>query len=144
LTQIIDSVVTSLDANHPRFRELLLAVRDRHLRLLVELLAPGGLAVLFTDVVSSDTCAELSTVTDAEFPALVARLVSERNFFSGVNPQLLKRWFEQDRSTGSPLAHVQLVPPWRWQVGPRTYAVCAIRARRPENPHAWRSGLGRA
>ena len=130
LSQLIDSVVTSLADSHPRFPELLLAVRDRHLRLLVELLVPGGLAVLITDLVSSDTCAELATVADAELSELVARLVAERNFFSGTNPQLIKTWFKQDRSTGGSLAGVYLSRPWRWQVGPRTYAVYAIRAQR--------------
>ena len=130
LTQLLDSVVLSLDAGHSRFRELLLAVRNTHLRLLVELVAPGGLAVLFTDVVSSDTLPELATIPVPHLPNVIAEQVAQRNFFSGVNPQLLKTWFDEDATIGPAIEQVQLVRPWRWQVGPRTYAVCAIKVLR--------------
>ncbi len=133
LTQLIESVVKSLDPAHPRFRDLLLAVRDRHLRLLVELTAPGGVAMLVTDIVSSDTCPEVARVPPVELPAVVDRLISERNFFTGVNPYLLKRWYEQDAEIGLQFdGGVRLIGPWRWSVGPRAFAVFALKmVRRP-------------
>lgn len=132
LTQLIDSVAMALGAGHPRFMELMLAVRDRHLRLLVELLAPGGLGILFTDIVSSDTCPTLLTAPEDEFSVLTSRLVDEGNFFTGTNPRVLQHWFSNDREVGPLVERVQLVRPWQWRVGPRAYAVCAVKVLRKQ------------
>ncbi len=67
LSQIIHSVVLSLGENHPRFIDLMTAVRLRHLRLLAELTAPGGRAILITDVVSSESCPALIHAPQEEF-----------------------------------------------------------------------------
>jgi hypothetical protein len=132
LTQLIDSVAMSLGADHPRFMELMLAVRDRHLRLLVELLAPGGLGVLVTDIVSSDTCPALLTAPEDYFSVLTSRQVDEGNFFTGANPRVLQHWFTNDVEVGPLVERVQLVRPWQWRVGPRAFAVCAVKVLRRE------------
>jgi len=130
LTQLIDSVAMSLGAGHPRFMELMLAVRDRHLRMLVELLAPGGLGILFTDIVSSDTAPALLTAPPDYFSVLTSRLVDAGNFFTGANPRVLQHWFTNDIEVGPLVERVQLVRPWQWRVGPRAYAVCAVKVLR--------------
>jgi hypothetical protein len=130
LTQLIHAVQTSLDGTHARFFELVFAVRDRHLRMLPELLAPGGLGVLVTDFVSSVTCPDLGRVPDAELGRTLLRLVQERNFFTGVNPFALVARFQTDPDLVRQTADAKLTPPWRWQLDERTYAVCSLRFRK--------------
>jgi hypothetical protein len=86
LSQIINCVVRTAGEQHPRFLAAIQAVRVGHLRLLVDLVAPGGVGLLITDLVSSDTCPPLASIADAELPALASRLLQQRNFFHGVNP----------------------------------------------------------
>ncbi|MBI2478026.1 MAG: hypothetical protein HYV60_05085, partial [Planctomycetia bacterium] len=105
-------------------------VRREHLRRLIGLVAPGGTVVLVTDVVSSRTVPELATSSAAELPTLVGRAIAQRNFFSGVNPFVLKHLLETDESLATQLADVRLSNPWVWDLGPRLYAVCALTARR--------------
>jgi hypothetical protein len=130
LSQLIDSVVFTLGERHPCFLDLMLAVRSRHLRLLVELLRPGGHLVLVTDIVSSASCPELPRVSEEQLPRTIARLIEERNFFTGVNPFVLQRYFLADSVVSRLVENVELARPWLWDFGPRTYAVCAICARR--------------
>ena len=59
LTQLISLAVEALGSSHPDLTDLVLAIRNGHLRLLTRLLRPGGTALLVTDVVSSDTLPEL-------------------------------------------------------------------------------------
>lgn len=129
LTQLIDAVGLTLGTDHPRFLELVQAVRIRHLRLLLELARPGGAAVLLTEVVSSDTCPELPRIPEAELPQALVRLIGEHNFFTGANPFVLLRLFQTDPVCSQLAAEARLSHPWIWQFTHRFYAVCAIRVR---------------
>ncbi|HRX79633.1 MAG TPA: hypothetical protein P5307_11265 [Pirellulaceae bacterium] len=130
LSQLIESVALTLGENHPRFLELLTCVRHEHLRQLVSLATPGGTVVLITDVVSSSTLPELATCSPTEVVALVGRAIADRNFFSGVNPFVIKQLLETDESLAPHLTDVRLSNPWVWDLGPRLYAVCAMTAKR--------------
>ena len=126
LSQLIDGVRLALGEQHPNYLELAFTIRARNLRLLLELLRPGGRAVLITDFVSSTSCAELATIDERELPALSTRLISGRNFFTGLNPFVLQSLFRQDPELAQLAARVQLSLPWRWTFPARTYAVCAL------------------
>lgn len=126
LTQLADSVVNSVGQQHARFVELLLAVRTRHVRLLVELLAPGGAGLLITDVVSSDTCPELKNVPEGQLAELLQRAIAARNFFHGANPFVLAQLLRSEVRLAPLVGRVELLAPWRWNLGPRVYAVCAV------------------
>lgn len=126
LTQMIDSVVAAIGPQHPRFPELALALRDGHLRLLCDATSSGGTALLVTDFVSSDTVPPLNHVPDEQLETLAAQAIHERNFFMGVNPGVLARHM-QSLAGG----RVELYPPWRWRMGNRAYAVCAIGMKKP-------------
>lgn len=130
LSQLIHSVVLALGAEHPRFVELMAAVRLRHLRLLTEMLAPGGRAVLVTDLVSSDTCPELATIDERNLPALTRQLVESRNFFHGTNPAVMAQIPRADPQLRQRPESLQITNPWRWNLGPRVYAVYALQWQR--------------
>ncbi|MEO8493636.1 MAG: hypothetical protein ABI614_01095 [Planctomycetota bacterium] len=130
LSQLIESIVLTMGEGHPRFLELVTCTRREHLRQLIELAMAGGTVVLITDVVSSVTVPELATAADFELPALVGRAIAERNFFTGVNPFVIKRMLETESPFATQLTDVRLSNPWVWNLGPRLYAVCALTAKR--------------
>jgi hypothetical protein len=130
LTQMLEPIINGLTPQHLRFLDLLGTVRRRHLQLLAELCAPGGTVVLVTDIVSSTTCPELPTISESELADFVGRQIQQHNFFTGVNPFVLRQLLETDTAVAPLVSDVRLSLPWRWQLGPRTYAVVALTARR--------------
>ena len=130
LTQLFDSASTRLGERHPRLLELLVRIRTRHIQLLFECLRPGGFAILISDFVSSETIPDLADIPEDELPEKIAAAIRARNFFTGAHPGVLQSMFTSE-STIAPLAcDVEMHGPWRWDLGPRVYAVCAIRARK--------------
>lgn len=134
LSQLIDAVMQTVGESHPRFLELVQAVRAGHLRLLTELIAPGGVGVLMTDVVSSDTVPDLVSVPERALSRKLVQLIRERNFFHGLNPAVLVSLLGSDPVLSSRVAKVEPILPWHWNFGPRCYAVCAMKV--------WRSADG--
>jgi hypothetical protein len=130
LSQLIEAVNVSLGEQHPRFLDVLTAVRYQHARLMVRLARPGGRLLLISDFVSSDSCPELATVPESQLPELAARLINARNFFTGLNPAVLRALFCADPWLEARVEAVRLSPPWTWRFPTRVYAVCAIEARR--------------
>ena len=127
LSQLIDSAVW-LAGNDRRLDEVVLAARNQHLKTLVSWLKPGGIGILVTDFVSSETCAELPHLPDEELPAAARNWVADRNFFSGINPGLLRNQLAATEGVWS--ESIQLAKPWKWDLGPRVYAVTAVVFRR--------------
>jgi hypothetical protein len=120
LTQLIDMIAPegSTDAGYV---ERVLAVRDQHLKLICDSIVSGGSGLLITDFVSSDTLPQLLTVGDDALEAVLAVAINQRNFFTGANPAVLA-----ERLGGISHGVAKLTSPWRWQLGNRVYAVCAI------------------
>lgn len=126
LTQLIDAVVLTLGEAHPRFLDMITAIRLRHLRLLTELLTPGGRGVLVSDIVSTDTAPQLASVPESQFADTVGRLINAHNFFTGANPAVLQSLFATDPELHVHTTAAQLNLPWPWHLGNRTYAVTAV------------------
>ena len=126
LSQLISPLVNLTTEQHPNFAAFLQALRRGHFLRMLQLLKPGGRAIFISDLVSSETTPALLQVTDADLPRLLAHCLSTNNFFSGLNPGVVL----SDLQTQTPLKElardVQIQAPWRWQMGPRTYAVYAI------------------
>lgn len=132
LSQLLDGVVRSLGETHPRFWNLASAVRAQHLRLLLNLVRPGGVAVLVTELVSSDSCSALNTTTEIELPTLLRQSIAAGNFFHGANPAALRHFLQTDARLSPQLAAIQFTNPWLWQFIARTYAVYGVLlSRRP-------------
>jgi hypothetical protein len=130
LSQLVGCVVRTAGESHPRFLEALRAVRAGHLRLLADLVAPGGAGVLIADVVSSDTAPALASAQERLLPGLLAGLIQQRNFFHGVNPAVLGSFFRTDPVVAEQVTDLEGVPPWLWDFGPRVYLVCAVTFRK--------------
>jgi hypothetical protein len=130
LTQLIEMVDGTLGARHPQFLNLMPAVRLRHLRLLLELTKPGGTAWLLTEVVSSLTCPELLTTSESNLMPVLQRAVAQQNFFTGVNPAIIQRLFQEDPVLKAGVARLEVPLPWLWSFFTRTYAVVPFRITR--------------
>ncbi len=130
LTQLIDGVTRTIDESHPRSWEVVSALRTQHLRLMLELAAPGGAAVLVTEVVSSDSCPALLSMSETELPELLRREIAARNFYTGTNPAALQQLLQTEVSLTGQLAGVRFSEPWLWTFLARTYAVFAVTMRK--------------
>jgi len=132
LTQLTSSAVEALGSNHPNLNAVILALRNGHLRLLARLLCPGGVALLVTDIVSSDTLPELLVVERPEaLDGLLRTALASGNFFTGANPYAVATALRRDSILGKTVTDVSMVGPWRWWMGPRrAYLVVALFFRR--------------
>lgn len=126
LTQLIDAVRMWLGGEHPQFLEVVQAVRQRHLLELATLLKPGGYGIFISDFVSSDTWPELVTLEDQRLPKAVAEQLRRSNFFTGVNPLVIRQQLIQEPALSALVTKVTLTQPWKWCLGTRVYAVYAI------------------
>jgi hypothetical protein len=133
LSQIIDAVWQSV-ANEQKSIDLVLALRRQHLRIMLEQCVPHGQAILFSEIVSSDTAPELSTTTDSLLPQLLSRLLAEQNFFSGLHPGVIHQELTNDPVLSRLTDGLQLSPPWKWSFLHRTYAVTAFNIARCSIP----------
>jgi hypothetical protein len=134
LSQLVQMIVGTLGEAHPRFLAAVQAVRAGHLRLLADLVAPGGLGVLITDFVSSDSFAPLGTLSEEALAAVAPELIRAQNFFHGANPAVLTSLLRTDPAIAPHVAALECVRPWLWDLGPRVYAVCAWKFRKRGTP----------
>jgi hypothetical protein len=130
LSQIIGALLHLATDQHPQFLSLLQSLRRGHLRRMLQLIKPGGCGLFVSDLVSSETTPALQNCTDPELPGLLAQCLNSGNFFSGLNPGVVLQDFRNCPEIAANVANVQILPPWKWQMGPRTYAVYAIHFRR--------------
>jgi hypothetical protein len=130
LSQLMLGLMDTLTPSHPRFLDCLLAVRNAHIRLTLDLCKTGGRVLLVTDVVSSDTVPGLGDRPREELPGLLAVLVAQRNFFSGMNPLALIGTLSSEPTLAPRIGELRVIPPWLWKMGPRDFLVCGFLFRR--------------
>ena len=130
LTQLIDTLVYRIGDTHPSFKPLVQAVRLGHLRLLAALSAPGGIAVLVTDFLSSEAYPPLAKLAPAMLGRALAEQVQKGNVFHGVHPGALMQALRTDPVLARRAEGIETAQPWLWDIGARHYAVCAVRFRR--------------
>jgi hypothetical protein len=134
LSQLIDSVFKTLGDDFERVNDVVLAVRDNHLRMLLDAVEVGSVVALVTDFVSSDTLPALKNDMSAqEFLDLVVEAINAKNFFTGTNPAALQQRLtalQDDRQGFAGAAQgklkVTLTQPWRWKFGERSFAAIAL------------------
>lgn len=127
LTQLAEAALFSVGGPaHPRGNELLFALRNHHLRKLVEMTRSGGTAILVTDVVSSFTFPNLPLLADAELTTAMGQQVALKNFFTGANPYAIEAFCRNDSRLGPAALRVSILPPWRWNQGNRTLLMSGV------------------
>ena len=125
LSQLIEGTIRAT-RSHARCLEAITAIRARHLHLLYALTANGGNAVLVTDFVSSDTAPELPQLSGQVLADRLMQMISEKNFFVGLNPMRITALLQQDRFLAGKITDLHCARPWLWNLGPRYYAVTAV------------------
>jgi hypothetical protein len=94
--------------------KLVLALRRHHLRTLFTLTRKGGAFVLATDVVSTTTAPELKDCSEASLGEQLARLVENRNFFTGANPAAIWKELTDDPEFETHTRDIESHDPWMW------------------------------
>lgn len=95
-------------------------IRRRHFELLDALAGGEGNLVIANEAVSSDSEPRVATCEDPQLGPLLVELAMQQQLFIGLNPAILAL----DLQTLSPNSDLLTSPPWKWDFGPRTYAVC--------------------
>ena len=130
LSQILIAMTNLVTDKHPQFLPLIQAVRRGHLVRMLQLLKPGGRGILISDLVSSETTPQLTSIHEGSLPKLLAQALATSNFFSGLHPGVILQDLGTTSGIVSSIDSPIMTAPWRWQMGPRTYAVYAITFRR--------------
>lgn len=124
LSQIILAARSSLPEGSAEFPSLALALRNRHLELMLENTAPGGHALVITDIVSSSTAPELLAAKGYELVRLRDELLGRHNHFFGLNPHKIEQYVR--RHLANRCCGIQHRPPWVWSFGDRCYLVAGL------------------
>jgi len=127
LSQLIEGVATA-PSRHGNAKERAVAVRERHLDLLMDSTVRGGSLLLVSDLVSSDTAPELRICSDLSLPRLRDELIARHNYFHGTNPYAIEESLRH-RHKGA-LSRLERRPPWRWSLGDKVFLVTALRMER--------------
>ena len=128
LSQIIDSVI-SMTGSGAVPLELVRALRQRHLRLLAELLLPGGVGILVTDFALDRGGARQPQTASPPGSAPT----SPGGDFLGTSPEELCALASNDPILRTQLCQARVSPSWLWRQNPRrTLRVCAIQFQRIE------------
>lgn len=131
LSQLCGYADDMLGRGHLRSPDLRRAIRDRHLRLMVDLLAPGGTGLLICDLVSSAAIRDLPALGRDELPGLVNKLTQRGDHFVGLSPMSIMGVLTGDPTIAPLIADARLIRPWLWKLGPlKTFLVYGVRFRR--------------
>lgn len=126
LSQLLDSASQIAPPESPMYLPLIQAIRRGHLVRLLSLTAAAGRALLITDLVSSDTVSNLAQTLPADLPKLMFKCLQSGNFFSGLNPAVVQHDIQHIPGCLQLCASSHILPPWHWQLGPRSFAVYAV------------------
>ena len=138
LSQIIDSVVSMTGPGAVPL-ELVRALRQRHLRLLAELLLPGGIGILVTDFALEQGGARQPQPAS---PPPGSAPASPGGDFLGTSPEELCALASNDAILRTQLCQARVSPSWLWRQNPRrTLRVCATSFRRIQEGPVEKWGL---
>jgi hypothetical protein len=136
LSQLLHGAAIALGPDHPDLTILSCVIALAHVRCLISILAPGGTAVLITDMASSERVEELERASGSDLDRLAHELEAEHRAASGTGPVFLRRLLEDDRVITPLLAGPpQSLAPWLWRFGHQDhYLVHGFAFRRRADP----------
>lgn len=127
LTQLMETATYSLGSKHPRLRDVTHAIGAGHLRLVAALAAPGGVAHVVTEAISSDTLPELVSLHDSSLEETLNRAEQARNIFRGVDRPALLGTIRHDPWLRHRVASASTAGVWRWRLHEKDYLTYALR-----------------
>ncbi len=131
LSQIIDSII-SVTGSGAVPKELVNTLRQRHLRLLAELLLPGGVGYLVTDFALERGGARPARQI---LPEPESAAGAPGDAFLGLNPGELRESVSNDAVLRHQVRHARVSPSWLWRQNPRrSLRVCAVSFQRIDPP----------
>jgi hypothetical protein len=134
LSQIVGYARDALGRSHPRCADLRVAVRQRHLRLIVDLLTPGGSGLIVSDLATAGSAqarAGPSTSSSHALEAVMKKAINRRDAFAGLDPDAVQAGLRNDPRIGPLVGDIRLIRPWLWTLGPeKAFLVYALRLRR--------------
>jgi hypothetical protein len=134
LTQLQLVLLQAVGDVHPRFADLRAALNRAHLRTLGALLAPGGCALLVTDLTTSEIHPPLVHVdANADLARLMSDLIAAGSIIYIANPGPLSSEMRRDPALKQAFAVRYPIGPWLWHNGPtQVLLVYALEIRRNE------------
>jgi len=121
LTQLQLGVLTTLGDAHPLFRALTQTVTLTHLKTLWRLIAPGGRAVLATELVSNETTSFDASASPTNLAARFDQCLAENDVIAVSHPALLTGTLRDDPQLSSALSVSPERGLWVWQQGPERH-----------------------
>ncbi|MEO8184271.1 MAG: hypothetical protein ABI895_36080 [Deltaproteobacteria bacterium] len=137
LSQMQLALCTELSEAHPLFAALSYTLGLTHLRTLAALSAPGGRALLCSDVADEQLAPLAGLGPDANLLELLAQLVLAGEVFHSVDPVLMSQMLIDDPLLARDVLLQPLRDVWLWQLtAERSYLVYALLLeRRGGSPH---------
>jgi hypothetical protein len=126
LSQILETAAHALGRDHRQLDDAQAALTAGHLRLMASLAAPGGEALVVTDVARSEMIPELPALPARELARLLTDLGRTGNHFRRVHPRQIMAVLSADPCIGQLVAAAATLMPWRWRLHDQTYLVAAI------------------
>jgi hypothetical protein len=132
LTQLQLVLLQVVGDGHPRFGDLRAALNRAHVRTLGALLAPGGVALLVTDLTTSEIHPPLIHVdAGADLARLMSELIAAGSIIYIANPGPLSSEMRRDPALKQAFAVRYPIGPWLWHNGPtQVLLVYALEIRR--------------
>jgi len=147
MSQLIQAAVDAVGSSHALFPNLMLAIRNQHLRLVIESIAPDGWGFLVVDMTSIALDKAQQRPADVRAAALaqddhraLQKLIDEfssdqvKNYFHGHSPRRIEAYLAEYRVDGESvpaLDKIETLPPWKWTFNSvRHYLVYALRFHR--------------
>ncbi|HMF41018.1 MAG TPA: hypothetical protein VKQ32_09990 [Polyangia bacterium] len=132
LTQLQLVLVQVVGDRNPSFVALREALNRAHVRTLGALLAPGGVALLVTDLTSTEIYPPLANVdAGADLGKLMSDLLAAGHVIYAANPGLLSSEMRRDPQLKQAFDVRSPIGPWIWRNGPtQSLLVYALEIRR--------------
>lgn len=132
LTQLQLVLLQVIGDVNPRFSELRASLNRAHMRTLGELLAPGGVALLVTDLTETGIYPPLNEVaSDADLHKLMSDLIAAGSIIYAAHPGSLSSEMRRDPVLKQTFSVRFPIGPWLWRNGPhQVLLVYALEIRR--------------
>jgi hypothetical protein len=131
LTQMSFSARDALGDAHRMLGPLRVSLVRTHLAMLIGLTAPGGTAVLASDLTSSNAFPLAELTPQQNLFDVMGDIIEQRAFYHAANPNLIDEIVQADPVLHAMTGEPELLEPWLWTGEfDRTYFVYALRFRR--------------